>query len=94
MRFLLLAVLLAALLPAAAAASPVATDDGAYASLGRVFPDPLGGCRQTGVRPCSPNAQGNVPALQFIGVDEFTDGVAYLNSKPEWRRPSSGHTSR
>jgi hypothetical protein len=86
MRFLLLAAVFSALMPAVAAASPVATDDGAYASLGRVFPDPLGGCRQTGVQPCSPNAQGNVPAVQFIGVDEFTDGIAYLNSKPEWQR--------
>ena len=86
MRPILLAALLLALLPTAAAASPVATDEGSYAALGRVFPDPLGGCRQTGVQPCSPNAQGNVPAVQFIGVDEFTDGVAFLNSKPEWQR--------
>src|SRR3712207_5162329 len=30
--------------------------------------------------------QGNVPATQFIGYQEFVDGMQYLNSKPEWQR--------
>ncbi|MBI5107019.1 MAG: hypothetical protein HZB46_18895 [Solirubrobacterales bacterium] len=81
-------VLLAAALlaPAAAHATPVATSDAEYQALGRVFPDPLGGCRQAGIQPCSPTAQGNVPATQFIGYQEFISGMTYLNSKPEWQR--------
>ncbi|HEX2087944.1 MAG TPA: M14 family zinc carboxypeptidase, partial [Solirubrobacteraceae bacterium] len=87
-RFTLLALaLVATALPATPAfATPVATNDGAYAVLGRVFPDPLGGCQNAGTEPCSPNAQGNVPATQFIGVDEFVDAIEYMNSKPEWQR--------
>ena len=81
-----LAVAATALLAAPAAASPVATSDDEYATLGRVFPDPMAGCQNTGTTPCSPNAQGNVPAGQFIGVDEFVRGLAYMNSKPEWQR--------
>src|SRR4051794_17395781 len=80
---LLLAVL--ALAPAASA-GPVATSDDQYSVYGRVFPDPMGGCGQIGASPCSPNAQGNVPATQFIGYDEFVNGMRYLNSKPEWQR--------
>jgi len=73
-------------LAAPAFATPVATNDGDYASYGRVFPDPLGGCQQMGGSPCSPNAQGNVPATQFIQWQEQVDGLVYLNSKPEWQR--------
>src|SRR3954466_10833240 len=61
-------------------ASPVATDDGSYAALGRVFPDPLAACSNSGGA-CSPYAQGNVPATQFIGIDEFQDAIKYMNSK-------------
>src|SRR3954451_10222364 len=68
-----------------ALASPVATDDGSYAALGRVFPDPLAGCSNSGGA-CSPYANGNVPATQFIGVDEFVDAIKYMNQKPAWRR--------
>jgi PKD repeat protein len=64
-----------------AAASPVAVDDASYTVLGRVFPDPLGGCAQTGAPICSPNAKGNVPAGQFIQWEEFLNGVAYLNQE-------------
>src|SRR4051812_47042082 len=80
---LLLAVLA---LATAASASPVATSDDQYSVYGRVFPDPMGGCGQIGASPCSPNAQGNIPATQFIGYDEFVSGMKYLNSKPEWQR--------
>ena len=72
-------------LAAPAAATPVATDDGSYSALGRVFPDPLAGCSNSGGA-CSPYAQGNVPATQFIGVDEFVDAIKYMNSKPAWQR--------
>ncbi|HEX8065590.1 MAG TPA: M14 family zinc carboxypeptidase [Thermoleophilaceae bacterium] len=74
---------LAAAVPAIAA--PVASNDGAYAALGRVFPDPMAGCQQAGSSPCSPNAQGNLPATQFIGIDEFIDAIRYMNSKPQWQ---------
>jgi hypothetical protein len=68
-----------------ATASPVATDDGSYQLLGRVFPDPLAGCANSG-GVCSPTANGNVPAQQFIGIDEFVSAISYMNSKPEWQR--------
>src|SRR5439155_18779194 len=57
-----------------ATASPVATDDGSYTVLGRVFPDPLAGCSNSGGA-CSPTANGNVAAQQFIGIDEFVDAI-------------------
>ncbi|MDQ3934118.1 MAG: hypothetical protein M3340_05750 [Actinomycetota bacterium] len=75
--------LCALVVAAPAAATPTADNDGEYAALGRVFPDPLANCRGT---PCSPFAQGNVPATQFIGYQEFVNGMRYLNSKPEWQR--------
>ena len=78
------AALLASATPAVA--TPVATSDAAYLALGRVFPDPLGGCQLVGSTPCSPHAQGNVPATQFIQWQEFVDGLRFLNSKPEWQR--------
>src|SRR3954467_1514155 len=70
---------------APAAATPVATDDGSYQGLGRVFPDPMAGC-QNSAGTCSPYAEGNVPATQFIGIDEFVNAITYMNSKPEWQR--------
>ncbi|HEX8119996.1 MAG TPA: M14 family zinc carboxypeptidase [Solirubrobacteraceae bacterium] len=87
-RFAMLALALAAtaLTTATASAFPVATDDNSYGVLGRIFPDPMGGCQNAGTSPCSPNAQGNVPSTQFIGVDEFVDGLHFMNSKPEWQR--------
>src|SRR4051794_19892922 len=63
-----------------ALASPVATDDGSYAALGRVFPDPLAACSNSGGA-CSPYAQGNAPATQFIGIEEFQSAIKYMNSK-------------
>jgi hypothetical protein len=63
-----------------AMASPVATDDGTYTALGRVFPDPLAACSNSGGA-CSPYAQGNTPATQFIGIDEFVSAITYMNSK-------------
>jgi hypothetical protein len=76
--------LLASAVPAWA--GPVARDDADYQRLGRVFPDPLAGCAQTRSPICSPHAQGNQPATQFIGYQEFIDGLRFLNSKPQWRR--------
>jgi hypothetical protein len=67
----------------AAMASPVATDQSSYDNLGRVFPDPLAGCQNSG-GVCSPYAQGNVPAFQFIGIEEFQDAIRFMNQKPEW----------
>jgi hypothetical protein len=67
-----------------AAATPVADTDAEYTTFGRVFPDPLAGC-QDGPEslPCSPNAQGNVPATQFIQFtdQEFLGGLRYMNEK-------------
>lgn len=65
-----------------AAATPVATNDAEYAVYGRVFPDPLAGCTP-GVGLCSPNAQGKVPATQFIQYQELIDGLRYRNSSKE-----------
>jgi Zinc carboxypeptidase len=86
LRVVALACVLAAIPAAAASATPVATSDSQYMQLGRVFPDPLAGCQQTGQSPCSPNAQGNVPATQFIQYTELVDALKYMNSKPEWQR--------
>jgi hypothetical protein len=87
MRLLAVVAAAAALLvfAAPALAAPVATDDGSYAVLGRVFPDPLAACSNSGGA-CSPYAQGNVPATQFIGIEEFLDAIKYMNQKPEWQR--------
>src|SRR6185436_17427141 len=70
----------------AAVATPVATSDAQYQALGRVFPDPLANCQLIGTKPCSPNAQGNVPAGQFIQYGEFIDALKYMNQRPEWNR--------
>jgi hypothetical protein len=70
----------------AAVASPVAASDAQYQAFGRVFPDPLAGCQLIGTSPCSPNAQGNVPASQFIQYGEFIDALKYMNQRPEWQR--------
>jgi Zinc carboxypeptidase len=70
---------------APAMAAPVATDDSSYQALGRVFPDPLANCQNSGGA-CSPTANGNVPATQFIGIQEFMDAITYMNQKPEWQR--------
>ncbi|MEA2386068.1 MAG: hypothetical protein QOJ22_242 [Thermoleophilaceae bacterium] len=81
-RLVILCAVGAALLATAAGqagASPVAVDDASYSVLGRVFPDPLAGCRTAGAPVCSPTAKGNVPAGQFIQWEEFLGGVAYLN---------------
>ena len=64
-----------------AAASPVAVNDETYSVLGRVFPDPLGGCTTANAPVCSPTAQGSVPAHQFIQWEEFLNGITYLNQK-------------
>ena len=77
---------LAAVLAPSAGASPVATDDGQYQGLGRVFPDPMAGCQRAGRSPCSPNAQGNVPADQFIQYDEFLKALEYMNQRRDWKR--------
>src|SRR5262249_3457540 len=102
-RVLALSVVGAALFAPAAGPHPVAPHDGQYAQYGRAWPDPLGGCQASGVQPCSPNAEGKVPATQFIQYSELIDGLTYLQSKAAWRRylevwpldgrlgPGSGH---
>ena len=59
----------------AASATPVATSNRVLHVMGKVFPDPLAGCQRVGSDLCSPNAQGNVPASQFIQYEEFIDGA-------------------
>ena len=71
------ALALLALTAGAAAAAPVATSDSQYQGSTRVFPDPQGGCNQG---PCSPGAQGTVPAVTFLGYQEFLDGLKFMNS--------------
>jgi hypothetical protein len=66
-----------ALLPSTSIAAPVADNDQFYQGSTRVFPDPQGGCNQG---PCSPNAQGTVPAVTFLGYQEFLDGLEYMNA--------------
>ena len=79
------AVLGMAIFASSASATPVATSDASYSALGRVFPDPLAGCA-AGTPACDPNAQGNVPAVQFIQYPEFIDALTYMNSRPEWAK--------
>jgi hypothetical protein len=88
LRVALLSLLLLLVLAPASQAGPVATNDAAYTALGRVFPDPMGGCQAAGTSPCDPNAQGNVPAQTHIGWQEFLDGASYMNQATEkgWPR--------
>ncbi len=81
-----LVIVLSSLIASTAIASPVATSEDEYQALGRVFPDPLAGCQNAGSSPCSPNAQGNVPANQFIQFPEFLSALKYMNQKPDWQR--------
>ena len=84
LRIAVVLALACALVPAAnAQAGPVATSDAEYSAYGRVFPDPQGGPCSA---PCSPYRQGNVPATQFIGFEEFESAITYMNSNPEWQR--------
>jgi hypothetical protein len=81
------AVLASLLAATPAAATPVATSDESYAVLDRVFPDPLAGCQNAqSDEPCSPNAQGNFPAEQFIQFGEFQRALEYMNQRSEWAR--------
>ena len=82
-RLIFLLAVVALLAPAAAQATPVATSDSQYSQLGRVFPDPLAACQGPA---CSPNAQGNVPATQFIQYTELVDALKYMNQKSPWSR--------
>ncbi len=68
-----------------AAATPVASNDASYSGLGRVFPDPLAGC-SAGAPGCDPNAQGRVPATQFIQFQEFVNALTYMNANPIWSK--------
>src|SRR3954447_9011845 len=70
----------------AATAGPVATSEQQYQGLGRVFPDPMGGCQNLGNSPCDPNAQGNLPATSFVGYGEFVNAILFMNQKKEWQR--------
>ena len=87
MRRLALGTAAAALLAfsAPALAAPVATSDGEYSALDRVFPDPLANCQNSGGF-CSPTANGNLPANSFIGIEEFQDAILYMNQHEEWHR--------
>ena len=82
------AALLCALAAAApAAATPTADNANEYQGLGRVFPDPMANCQRGGEdSPCSPFAQGNVPATQFIGYQEFVDGMRFMNTDDDWNK--------
>jgi hypothetical protein len=64
-------------------AAPTASDDGSYQLLGRVFPDPLAGCGNSGGI-CSPYANGNIPANSFIGIEEFITAIKYMNAREDW----------
>jgi hypothetical protein len=68
--------LLVAVLATPASATPVAESDATYATMGRVFPDPHG-C-VSGMPLASPNANGNVCAVQFVQWDEAIGGLQYL----------------
>jgi hypothetical protein len=70
----------------AAVAAPVANDDASYGVLGAVFPDPQAGCQNSPDEsaPCDPRARGNVPAAQFIGIDEFIAGVQFMNRRDDF----------
>jgi len=86
-RTLLLTLLALLAAPALAQAGPVATSDAEYTAFGRVFPDPQGGaCANAGIGPCSPKAQGMVPATTFLGFGEFESALGYLATKSEWQR--------
>ncbi|CAA9504888.1 MAG: hypothetical protein AVDCRST_MAG30-2140 [uncultured Solirubrobacteraceae bacterium] len=82
------AIALTLLFASPAVATPVATSEQSYSALGRVFPDPLAGCRGGGEGSgCSPHARGNVPATQFVGVDEFVDAMRFMNTNSRgWSR--------
>jgi hypothetical protein len=73
------ALILLVLLTPPVSATPTANDDATYGQYGRVFPDPLAACNGSPV--CSPNAQGNVPATQFIQFNEFLSSIRYMNGK-------------
>lgn len=76
-----------AVFASSAMATPVATSDAQYSGLGRVFPDPLAGCTATSSPTgCDPNAEGNVPATQFIQYQEFIDALTYMNANPVWSK--------
>src|SRR3954470_7699711 len=66
-----------------AMAAPTANDDNSYSLLGRVFPDPLAACSNSGGA-CSPYAEGNIPANSFIGIEEFISSIKYMNSRADW----------
>ncbi len=85
-RIIFLTAAVLALVAPTAAATPTADNDAEYSSLGRVFPDPLAGCQRAGRSPCSPNAQGNIPAAQFIQFEEFRSALRYMNQEAQWRR--------
>ncbi len=70
---------LVAVLATPAGATPVAEQDLTYEAMGRVFPDPQG-C-VTGLPLASPNANGNVCALQFVQWDEAIGGLRFLAEK-------------
>jgi len=86
-RFAVVCLTSVAVLAAAApaGATPTATTEAEYMAYDRVFPDPLAGCTALSFA-CSPNAQGTVPATQFIQYTEFVDSLKYMNKKDEWKR--------
>ncbi|HUG83095.1 MAG TPA: cell wall-binding repeat-containing protein [Euzebya sp.] len=64
--------------PPQAGATPIATDDEAYASFQRVFPDPQG-CLTEGPG-VSPFAEGAVCSTDFIQFQEMVAGIEYLQT--------------
>jgi len=64
---------------APANATPVATNNSEYDLLGRIFPDPQAG--RSDAPGNSPYAKGDVPAADFIQVEEFHQGTLYLEKK-------------
>jgi hypothetical protein len=64
---------------APANATPVATNNAEYDLLGRIFPDPQAGRDEAPGN--SPYAKGDVPAADFIQLEEFQRGTSYLEEK-------------
>jgi hypothetical protein len=70
--------------PTTALATPVASDDGAYAACGRVFPDPQAYAPSPSAAPGeSPYAKGNAScrSLDFIQWNEALAGLGYLEER-------------
>ena len=88
MRIRLIAATVAALALAScstALATPVATNDGAYTALGRVFPDPLAGCQHAGTRLLAERAGQRARRAVHRAPGVRSTRSTYMNTKPEWQ---------